>query len=100
MKAQLIHSANSDNFIWLPDLPSRIRYFDDFNEYYVSIENPKGLNVWEVVSGGKVSRLDFNCHPPKDILLIKSWTAFLLVTLSPATVIIRFASLEGVLNFV
>jgi integrase len=93
MKPQLIHSAHTDNFIWLPDLPSRIRYFDDFNECYVSIEKPKGLNIWEVVAGGKVSRLDFNCHPQKDILLIKSWVAFLLVTLAPTTVIIRFESL-------
>ena len=73
MKPQLIPISNSGNFILLPELPSRIRYFDDFNECYVSIENPKGLNVWEVVAGGKVSRLDFNCHPPKDIFLLKSW---------------------------
>jgi len=93
MKPQLIPISNSGNFMLVPELPSRIRYFDDFNECYVSIENPKDLNVWEVISSGKKTLLDFNCHPPKDITLIKSWIAFVLLTLAPTTAVIRFSSL-------
>ena len=80
----------------LPELSSVIRYYDDFNDTYRSIPNPQNLDIWDISVGGSVATLNFNWHDQGLTPLLKSWVAFLLQTLAPATVTIRFSSLQRI----
>lgn len=80
----------------LPDLPSVIRYYDDFNDCYRSITDPKNSDLWDISVGGSKISLNFNLHDPGLIPLLKFWASFLLQTLAPATATIRFSSLQRI----
>lgn len=77
----------------LPELPSVIRYYDDFVDEYRSIRNPKDEDVWILSVGGDEMPLDFMIFYVEFRYLLKHWIAFLIQTLAPGTVSIRFVSL-------
>ncbi|MGF0335297.1 site-specific integrase [Ectopseudomonas toyotomiensis] len=61
----LISAVASD----LPNLPSAIRYYDDFDEKLHIIRDPEASDSWEIKFDGEWSRLDF-CSLERDLKFI------------------------------
>ena len=77
----------------LPELPSVIRYYDDFTDCVHSIHNPKESNSWSISMAGSKRLLDFNGYGEPFVCLLKSWVAFLFQNLAATTVVTRFSNL-------
>lgn len=82
----------------LPELPTVIRYYDDFVDEHRSIRNPKDADVWIVSVSGYEQPLDFKLFDVELRYLLKHWAAFLILTLAPATVSILYVNLLRVSN--
>ncbi|MDP1594755.1 MAG: hypothetical protein Q8L80_11015 [Gallionella sp.] len=81
-----------------PDIPSVIRYYDEFNDRIISIKNPNDEDVWSIVVAGSNFSLDFKRFELEVRQTLKCWSAFLIQTLAPATVTIRYAGMLKVTN--
>jgi hypothetical protein len=60
----------------LPKLPTTLRYYDDYNDKYVSIKNPTELDIWPVMYTGRQEKFDFQCFENEIIPLIKCWLPY------------------------
>ncbi len=69
----------------LPELPSVIRYFDDFTDEYLSIRDPKNDDEWMISLGGSRNILSFAGFPAELVPLLKHWCAFQMQNFSPYT---------------
>jgi integrase len=76
-----------------PVVQSAIRYYDDFNNKTVTINNASKDNVWKIIVAGSNVSLQFERFHPELRQLLKCWVAFMIQTLSPATTSIRYQSL-------
>lgn len=92
MKLQLSAATDGPLSFVLPALPSVIRYYDDFNDRLISIENPNDQDIWIIYAGGSEFNLDFTIINQAIRTLIKCWVAYLIQSLASATVLIRFSS--------
>ena len=92
MKLTLV--TNNRQIIFAPpDIPSVIRYYDEFNDRIISIKNPKDEDVWGIVVAGSNRLLDFNHFESELRQILKCWAAFLIQSMAPATVLIYYSSL-------
>lgn len=80
----------------LPELPSVIRYFDDFTDEYLSIRDPKNNDEWMISLGGSRRILSFSGFPTDLVPLLKSWCAFQLQNYSPSTAMVRHDNLKQI----
>ncbi len=80
----------------VPDVPSIVRYYDEFNDRTLSINNPRDADVWSLSVTGSNLSLDFERLHPDIRKPIKCWAAFLIQTLAPATVAVYYSSLQKV----
>lgn len=98
MKSQLASGIDTQILFVLPELPSVIRYYDDFNDCLISIQNPKEEDIWTLSVGGSDFLLDFTRINQTLRVLIKCWAAYLIQSLASATVSIRYTSLLKISN--
>jgi len=80
----------------LPGLPAIIRYFNDFEDCYFSINNLKETDSWKISVNGKSQVLKLNCHGAELLPVLKCWVTALVQTRSIATVATYFSSLQRV----
>ncbi|RJG09055.1 site-specific integrase [Pseudomonas cavernicola] len=78
----------------LPQLPSLLRYWDDFAEVWRTIRDTS-LDEWRLEADGKIEMLAFhNFEPPVFKLLLKHWLVWALGKHACATVSIRFSAIS------
>lgn len=78
------------------ELPSVIRYYDEFTDKYCSIAAPVHNKTWVIIVGGQENTLEFGKFPSKFCTLLKHWTWYLIQNMAPATVAIRFRCLQDI----
>lgn len=83
--------------IALPQLPSVIRYYDDFLDVGCSIRNPVQNDIWSLSISGSTELLDFGNFEPAIRVLLKHWCCDQIQTLAVATGRLRFHSLRRIL---
>lgn len=93
MKPELISVTESPPSFELPELPSVIRYYDEFNDCISSIKHPKDFDEWSIFSGGSEYQMDFTKVNKEIREIIKYWVSHLIQTLASTTVTIRYSGL-------
>lgn len=83
--------------IVVPELPSVIRYYDDFLDVACSIRNPSQNDIWSLSISGSTELLDFADFEPEIRPLLKHWCCNQIQTLAVATARLRFHSLRRIL---
>ena len=73
MKSKLITATDTRHTFELLVLPSIIRYYDEFNDRILSIENPKDQDKWSVYVGGTKNTIDFTKINKTVRYLVKCW---------------------------
>lgn len=68
----------------LPPLPRLVRYYDDFEDTYRSIEELSLSDKWVIRSDGQSATIDFSIAPDETRLIIKHISAELLSRLEPS----------------
>lgn len=69
----------------VPPIPIVVRYFDNFSHSYTELVEPAKLEKWDVRFDGRTATIDFRWFERPLRALLKSWCAFVLGELSPAT---------------
>lgn len=87
MKNKPINDVKQTILANLPPLPSVLRYYDDFLDVYGEIVDPKYLDRWILRFNGHRATVDFYEFELPIRTIVKSWCAFMLGSLSPATVV-------------
>lgn len=82
--------------IALPELPSVIRYYDDFLDDTCSIRNPAEVDVWSISRHGTIETLDFRSFSPELRSLVKHWCCNQIQTLALSTARSRFHELRRI----
>ncbi|WP_162597923.1 hypothetical protein [Pseudomonas aeruginosa] len=77
----------------LPQLPSIIRYLDDFADEWRVIRNTDA-DKWEIHADGIEASFDFCEFPQRYRLLVKHWAAWTMTRLAVATARIYMHSLK------
>lgn len=80
----------------VPELPSVIRYYDDFLDKTCSIRNPSEANVWSISKHGTIETLDFCNFAPELRPLIKHWCCNLIQSFALSTARTRFHALHRI----
>lgn len=80
--------------IAVPELPSVIRYYDDFLGVPCSIRNPTTHDIWSISISGSTELLDFGYFDPEIRPLIKHWCCDQIQSLAVATARIRYHGLR------
>lgn len=70
----------------LPDLPSTIRYYDDYDDKYHSIRDPASSFIWEIRYDGERVFLDFSAIDNDLRFIIKHIVVDLFSRLDPSSV--------------
>lgn len=94
MKSQLASGIDSQILFVLPELPSIIRYYDEFTDELRSIQNPKSEDVWTISIYGSSQYFDFTVFHEQFRPLIKYWCSYQLQTYSIGTVSTRIGNLQ------
>ena len=81
----------------VPELPSVIRYYDDFLDKTCSIRNPSEENVWSISKHGTIETLDFRNFIPELRPLMKHWCCSLIQSFALSTARSRFYALRRIL---
>lgn len=81
----------------IPELPSVIRYYDDFLDDVCSIRRPAEIDIWPISLSGSSLSLDFGEFSPEFRPLLKHWCSSLMQTHAVATTSIRFYGLRNIL---
>lgn len=79
----------------LPKLSSIIRYYDEYNDVYVSINNPSELEIWPLMCRGRLEKLNFD-YFDEIKPLIKCWISDSILTLSPGSALNHHTGLKKV----
>lgn len=82
--------------IEVPQVPSVIRYHDDFLDQEFSIRNPAEIDIWSISRLGSTELLDFGDFSPDLRPLIKHWCCNQIQTLAVTTVRNMFHSLRRI----
>lgn len=96
MKLNPLENPAADASFALPELPSTLRYYDDFVDGYISLRNLRNSDTWEIQVAGAPMLLEFSEFRIDLHALLKYWCVVQLQTRAPATVYIRFKSLQEV----
>lgn len=80
----------------VPQLPSVVRYYDDFLDEACSIRSPAENDIWPLSVCGAIESLDFGDFGPRVRPLLKHWCCNQIQTLSVGTTRIRFQRLRRV----
>lgn len=99
MNTRISHqAAPSEKFSFaVPELPSVIRYYDDFLDKTCSILKPSEGNVWSISKHGTIETLDFCIFSPELRPLIKHWCCNLIQSFALSTARSRFHALRRIL---
>jgi integrase len=82
--------------IAVPELPSVIRYYDDFLDIPCSIRNPTQHDIWSLSISGSTELLDFGNFDSGIRPLIKHWCCDQIQSLAVATAKLRYHGLRRV----
>lgn len=80
----------------VPEMPSAIRYYDDFLDEMCSIRNPAEMDAWLISRNGTNELLDFKGFPTEIRLLIKHWCCDQIQNLAISTGRSRFHDLRRI----
>ncbi|MFA7349531.1 MAG: tyrosine-type recombinase/integrase [Methylotenera sp.] len=83
-------------FFALPKLPSILRYYDEYHDVYVTINNPSELDVWPVMYSGNQENLYFKYFQNEIKPLIKCWLSDQILSFSSGTARGRYWALSKV----
>lgn len=82
--------------IAVPEMPSVIRYYDDFLDTACSIRNPAINDIWSLSVSGTTESLDFRDFAPETRPILKHWCCNQLQTLAVGTATVRFQRLRKI----
>lgn len=81
----------------VPELPSVIRYYDDFRDEVCSIQSPANHDIWRISHRGTLESLDFGGFDIELRPLLKHWCCNQIQALSAGTARTRFQRLRHIL---
>lgn len=80
----------------VPELPTVIRYYDDFSDRLCEIQEPAKQDIWKIVVLGSSENLDFRAFADELRPFIKHWCCNIIQLLCANTARIRLAGLRNI----